>query len=372
MKRFAALLVILPVLYCACSDDPTSAVEDDPPAPPVDQHPIVTIESPDSGTVVDDQALLTFIGSAVDPQDGTLPPDSLTWESDLDGNLGKGAFLLAVVLSAGDHTISLTAKDSGGNQAADTVRVLVVEAAPEDVKVLFIGNSYFGYNDFTLMFQTLAAAGSKVVEYGEYILGGTKLDYHSTSPETEAKINEQDWDYVILQGSPITVAYPEDHDEIFPPHTYHPLVYSLKLLKEKIENNCATTRTVYLMPWAYEDGNTWVPGYDDTYFDMQLLIYQYTILFSDEVPFITAPAGWAWNTVLTEVTRDHYLHLPDYSHPSVRGTYLMACVVYATLFREDLEGIDYYADLPEDDALYFQAVAADIVLDDLRLWNIIQ
>jgi hypothetical protein len=103
---------------------------------------------------------------------------------------------------------------------------------------------------------------------------------------------------------------------------------------------------------------------------MQLLIRHYTILFSDEVPFMTAPVGWAWYAVLSEGVRDHYLHLPDMSHPSLRGSYLMACVLYSALFREDLEGIDYYAGIPVDEAIYFQTVAAETVLNDLQLWNI--
>ena len=53
------------------------------------------------------------------------------------------------------------------------------------------------------------------------------------------------------------------------------------------------------------------------------------------------------------------------------GSYLTACVLYSTLFQEDLAGIDYYAALPEDEATYFQSVASDIVLNDLELWNIV-
>ncbi|MBU8920406.1 MAG: hypothetical protein KOO63_00970 [Bacteroidales bacterium] len=371
MKKLIVLLLILSafsIFFYACNDDPTSAIPD---GPPVNEPPVVQITNPSDGEIIVDQMGTFFIGSAIDPEDGELPPDSLVWKSNKDGVLGKGKVFLCQELSVNNHTITLTAIDSGGNRRSDTVKIHVWESIPRNIKVLFIGSSYFGYNNLPLMFKTLAEAAGKGVEIGEYIVGGMRLDYHSTNPATEAKINEEDWDFVILQGSSITAAYPIDHQYIFPPFTYHPLVPSLKLLKEKIEANCASTKTVYMMPWAYENGNTWVEGYDDTYFDMQLLIYDNTILFSDEVPFMTAPVGWAWNTVLSEVEQLHYLYTEDMSHPSYRGSYLLSCVIYSTFFREDLEGTECYLGIPRVEAVYFQSVAADIVLDDMKLWNLI-
>lgn len=38
----------------------------------------------------------------------------------------------------------------------------------------------------------------------------------------------------------------------------------------------------------------------------------------------------------------HYLHLSDYNHPSKRGSYLTACVIYAIIFKEELKEINYY------------------------------
>lgn len=63
--------------------------------------------------------------------------------------------------------------------------------------------------------------------------------------------------------------------------------------------------------------------------------------------------------------------MSDWNHPSLKGSYLMACVIYSTVFRERTTGIEYYADIPEDDASNFQEVGSDIVLDNLELWNII-
>lgn len=356
------------MLFYACGDDPSAPNGGDPP---VNQAPVVEIVSPGEGDIFNEGDGIFFQGSAIDEQDGELPPDSLVWRSDKDGVLGRGTVFLWQDLSVNNHTIRLVATDSDGNSRSASVKIHVWFAVPGNIKVLFIGNSYFGYNELPIMFQTLAAAGSKTVQVGEEIVGGTRLDYHAEALETELAINSDDWNYVICIGASPPVAYPEDHQYIFPPYTYHPVVPSMITLKEKIEANCPTTHTVFCMPWAYESGNTWIEGYDDDYFDMQLLIYQNTNVFSDEVPFITAPVGWAWNRVLSEVSQLHYLHNPDESHPSVRGSYLMACVIYATFFRESPEGIEYYAGVPRIEAEYFQEVAADIVLDDLKLWNMI-
>ena len=81
--------------------------------------------------------------------------------------------------------------------------------------------------------------------------------------------------------------------------------------------------------------------------------------------------GKAWNTVMKVKTSLHYLFLPDWNHPTPRGTYLMACVIYSTLFEESTEGLTYYSKVTEDDAVYFQQIASDVVLDNLELWNIV-
>ena len=112
-------------------------------------------------------------------------------------------------------------------------------------------------------------------------------------------------------------------------------------------------------------------GWPDTYADMQTKIYENTLQYSNDLDFVVAPVGWAWYTVLEENNYPlHYLHMSDWNHPSLKGSYLIACVIYSTIFQESSIGNTYYANLQEEEATYFQTVASNTVLDSLALWNI--
>jgi hypothetical protein len=61
---------------------------------------------------------------------------------------------------------------------------------------------------------------------------------------------------------------------------------------------------------------------------------------------------------------DFSLHMDfDGTHPNLRGTYLGACVVYLTLYRDDLDGVayDYFGRLPMEEARYLQQIARETV-----------
>ncbi len=245
-----------------------------------------------------------------------------------------------------------------------------LESKYGDLKILFIGSSYLSYNNLPEIFRQLALNNDKTVFIGTEIINGTYLDYHSDSEKTEDEINQHNWDYIVMQGGCTNIAYPANHHLIFPPYQKHPVEEALKLLLKKIHDHCRTTRAVYFMPWAFEDGTTWIQGQSDTYFDMQDNIYNNTLDLIEEIDMTIAPVGWAYRSVLQEHTELHYLYREDYNHPSYRGSYLSACVIYATLFQESLMDVPYYGRIPKDEAIYLQTVASTMVLDNLELWNI--
>jgi len=232
------------------------------------------------------------------------------------------------------------------------------------IKILFIGSSLF-MNNMPGLFENLAISAGKDVYIDELCLGGWSLYDHAQSILTERKINEQDWDYIILGGSGIRLAYPDyfTNDPVYP---------ALVTLRNKISANCESTKMLLGMPWAFEDGMTWFEDWTDTYEDMQIKIFEKTLEYAYDIDFTIAPVGWAWYMVLEEKNYPlHYLHARDWSHPSVKGSYLMACVFYSTVFLESSIDIAYNGSLSEEEAKYFQGVASDTVLNNFNLWNIV-
>lgn len=91
----------------ACGGDDTTAP---------DRPPNVTIASPADSSVFELDALITFQGSATDPDGAAI--DSLVWSSSRDGRLGAGSPLVRS-LSLGGHVIRLRAyADDGGTGEA--------------------------------------------------------------------------------------------------------------------------------------------------------------------------------------------------------------------------------------------------------------
>ena len=128
-------------------------------------------------------------------------------------------------------------------------------------------------------------------------------------------------------------------------------------LDERIAESGAVT--VFFLTWGRRDGLP-AAGYAD--FDaMQAELEVGYETIARELDATVAPVGLAWQRA---VGQDPTLDLwqSDGSHPTEEGTYLAACVLYATIFGEGPEGLAYTAGVAEDTALALQAVAAGTVV----------
>ena len=96
---------------------------------PLGQPPIATIIAPLDGLTFTHGDLITFQGSATDPEDGTLTGAALVWTSSADGQIGMGESFTRDDLSVGTHTITLTATDRQGAVGMDSITVTITVAA---------------------------------------------------------------------------------------------------------------------------------------------------------------------------------------------------------------------------------------------------
>ena len=76
--------------------------------------------------------LLSLQGVGNDAEDGLLTGTSLSWSSDIDGELGTGGLLSIATLSIGQHTITLTAEDSDANLAYDSILTTILADSDSD------------------------------------------------------------------------------------------------------------------------------------------------------------------------------------------------------------------------------------------------
>lgn len=85
--------------------------------------PMVTLNYPADGEVITGTQPILFKAYGYSHKEGELPAGSLVFSSDRDGVLGSGRTLRLGALSAGNHLITVTGTDKGGNSSAATVSI---------------------------------------------------------------------------------------------------------------------------------------------------------------------------------------------------------------------------------------------------------
>lgn len=108
-------------------------------------------------------------------------------------------------------------------------------------------------------------------------------------------------------------------------------------------------KPAFLMTWAYRNRPSMTGE----------LAEAYTSVGNDNDALVI-PVGLAFAAALERKPELH-LHMDDKSHPTLAGTYLAACTVYAALFRRSPIGLIYVSDLDAAAARFLQSVASETV-----------
>ncbi|WP_027418390.1 T9SS type A sorting domain-containing protein [Crocinitomix catalasitica] len=236
----------------------------------------------------------------------------------------------------------------------------------QEKSILFIGNSYTAAYHLPALVDSLAVANEHTVFIDSHNPGGTRFEQHKTNPTALDKIASRNWDYIVLQDQSQIPALPiEIVGAMNSPE-------NAADLNDIIKDNYACTEVVFYMTWGRKTGDAdFCPDYPPvcTYEGMQDELSSAYVLMANENDATVAPAGEAWRAVIND-DPDIELYSGDGSHPNINGTYLTACVMYATMFQSPSLGTTYTAGIDAELAAYFQTKADEVVFGTPEVWRI--
>jgi hypothetical protein len=230
--------------------------------------------------------------------------------------------------------------------------------APESV--LWIGNSFFYYNNsMHNHFGRLAASAGVRARSTSATISGSGLDWHDVESllrpdglgrysfvgNNEIRFNKpgRQYDTAIMMDCSQCPVHPQLQG------AFHAAVKKDAQLLAR-----AGVKPVLFMSWAYKDKPEMTAQ----------LAEQYT-LAANANDALVIPAGLAFARAIAK-RADLELYAPDKRHPSLEGTYLAACTVYATLYRKSPVGLKYTAGLAPDVAALLQTAAWEAVEEYFR------
>jgi hypothetical protein len=228
------------------------------------------------------------------------------------------------------------------------------QVAEPPLKVLFIGNSYTSVNDLPALVTALAeAAGGRKIETGQHLVGACTFERHVREQTAIDKIRERKWDAVVLQENSM--------QPILNPESMHRYA---RILQWEISKQGA--KTVFYLTWARQHIPQMQDGADPaTSPEYARAVYQAAggvdaigfenwckqhrsgltgglngayFRIARELNASVAPIGMAWKKALAD-DPNLVLYQSDRSHPTPTGSYLAACVFYATLFDKSPLGL---------------------------------
>ncbi len=229
-----------------------------------------------------------------------------------------------------------------------------VKQRPVDTphNILFVGNSYFYYNDslhnhLRRMVDAAGIATEKQLHYKSATIGGAPLSEHDVKGLlVPGRLGKKPFEIVILQGNSgaaLSEARRKSfHDKV--------VEFNADIVK-------AGAKTALYMTHAYVTPNKNASP------DMIRKVEDMYVSVGNEAGAYVIPVGLAFEEAYRQRPGIVLHKTYDGSHPDLIGTYLAACVVYASLYGKSPVGntYDYYGKVDKDTAAFLQRVAEQTV-----------
>lgn len=230
-----------------------------------------------------------------------------------------------------------------------------IKQSPVDTpkRILFVGNSYLYYNDSLhnhVRRIAIAAdpASEKSLQYKSATIGGAPLAHHNIQHLIEPGHlgMKQPFDVVILQGAS-TDALSDARRASF----------REKVIEFNTEIMKRGAKTALYMTHAHIKPSKFASP------DMIRKVEDMYVSVGNEARVFVIPVGLAFEEAYRQ-RPDIKLHKDyDGSHPDLIGTYLAACVVYASLYGKSPVGnsYDYFGKVDKETAAFLQKIADETV-----------
>lgn len=235
----------------------------------------------------------------------------------------------------------------------------------QTTKVLFIGNSYTGYNNLPQLTYNMALSTGDTLFVDSHTPGGQRLMNHASNATAISKIYSNSWNYVVLQAQSQEPSWPigQVQTEVFP--------YA-KSLCDTIRANDSCTVPVFYMTWGRKNGDSfncqnWPPVC--TYHGMDSLLRERYLTMGNDNDAQVSPVGAVWRYIRNNHPQIE-LYTADQSHPSLAGSYAAGCAFYTVFLRKNPKSITYHSSLDPVTADAIQAAAKAVVYDSLSKWYV--
>jgi len=218
-------------------------------------------------------------------------------------------------------------------------------------RLLFIGDSFTSWQgglDYHMESLVASANPPLTIDASIVAMGGARLEEHWDIGKALEAIQEGNWDVVVLQEDLSEAGYDEQN--------FYEYIRKFNQEIQKID-----AQTVLYMPWE------WKAKVYTEQPTTEGIARAYTNIGA-ELGVRVAPVGIAWTRSIQE-RPDLSLYEYDEVHPTIQGTYLTTCVLYATIFGQSPVGLSYLPpDVPgwemtEDEAAFLQRIAWETVVD---------
>lgn len=191
------------------------------------------------------------------------------------------------------------------------------------MNILFVGNSYTFYYDMPTVFSALASENGRELSVDSVTRGGRRLYENLAEGDAEHEriaelISQKSYDILFLQEQ-----------------SYHALVDYTSFLGG-VRGLCeliSAKRTILYATWGRKSGSELLEKYGWTSEEMGQRMHEAYSAAASECRAEISPVGLAFNAINRSCPQIE-LYDPDLSHPSRKGSVLIAIMHYAAVFGE--------------------------------------